>query len=195
MNKKFLTIALLSSFVMAGATAPVFAKDSRQVNTSAASAFDDTGITAAIKAKQAADSTVRASAISVETVKGVVQLSGFTSSAAEKARAEEIARSVEGVKSVRNDIQLKATNAQIEKQDGKSTASRVIEDSAITAAIKAKQAEDPVVRASSIGVETVRGVVQLSGFTASEREKARAEELARTVEGVKLVRNDVVIRK
>jgi osmotically-inducible protein OsmY len=45
--------------------------------------------------------------INVETYKGTVQLSGFANSASEMSRAVEIARSVKGVKSVKNDIRLK----------------------------------------------------------------------------------------
>ena len=65
---------------------------------------DDTAITTAVKAKYVEDKTVAASSISVETLNGAVQLSGFAKSSAEKAQAETIARGVKNVKSVRNDI-------------------------------------------------------------------------------------------
>lgn len=65
---------------------------------------DDAGITAAVKAKMAEDQTVSATAISVETMKGTVQLSGFAKTQAEKDRAEAIARSTKDVRSVRNSI-------------------------------------------------------------------------------------------
>ncbi len=64
----------------------------------------DTAITSQVKGKYATDSGVAATSISVETMKGVVQLSGFAKSAEEKRRAEEIAKDVKGVKSVRNNI-------------------------------------------------------------------------------------------
>lgn len=66
--------------------------------------IDDTGITTAVKAKFVEDKTVAASSISVETLNGTVQLSGFAKSGAEKAQAEAIARGVKNVKAVRNDI-------------------------------------------------------------------------------------------
>lgn len=65
---------------------------------------DDAAITAAVKARFIDDKTVAASAISVETLNGTVQLSGFAKSTAEKNQAENIARGVKNVKSVRNDI-------------------------------------------------------------------------------------------
>lgn len=68
---------------------------------------DDSAITTAVKAKMVADKTVAASSISVETLNGTVQLSGFAKSAAEKMQAENIARGVKNVKSVRNDIVIR----------------------------------------------------------------------------------------
>ena len=66
--------------------------------------IDDAGITTSVKARFVKDKTVSASSISVETLNGTVQLSGFAKSIAEKSRAGEIAGSVKNVKSVRNDI-------------------------------------------------------------------------------------------
>ena len=69
--------------------------------------IDDTAITTAVKAKMVDDKTVSASSISVETLNGTVQLSGFAKSSAEKMQAENIARGVKNVKSVRNDIAVR----------------------------------------------------------------------------------------
>jgi osmotically-inducible protein OsmY len=65
---------------------------------------DDAAITTRIKSAYAADKTVAATAISVETLKGTVQLSGFAKSQAEKDRAAAIARETMGVVAVRNSI-------------------------------------------------------------------------------------------
>ena len=65
---------------------------------------DDAAITTAVKAKMAEDKTVSAAAISVETLNGTVQLSGFAKSQAEKDRAESIARNTKHVREVRNSI-------------------------------------------------------------------------------------------
>ena len=65
---------------------------------------DDTAITTAVKAKFAADPTVAATSISVETLNGTVQLRGFAKNAAEKSQAENLARGVKNVRGVRNDI-------------------------------------------------------------------------------------------
>ncbi len=58
---------------------------------------DDAGITTAVKAKMAEDKNVSATSISVETLNGTVQLSGFAKSQAEKNQAENIARNTKNV--------------------------------------------------------------------------------------------------
>jgi hyperosmotically inducible periplasmic protein len=68
---------------------------------------DDSTITTKVKAKLLEDPVVSGLRISVETYKGVVQLSGFANSRAEIYQAEALARQTEGVRSVRNDIHLK----------------------------------------------------------------------------------------
>ena len=65
---------------------------------------DNATITTAVKAKMAEDKTVSAAAISVETLNGTVQLSGFAKSQAERERAENIARTTRHVREVRNSI-------------------------------------------------------------------------------------------
>ncbi len=70
----------------------------------AGSYVDDAGITTAVKAKMAEDKNVSATSISVETLNGTVQLSGFAKSQTEKTQAENIARNTKNVREVRNSI-------------------------------------------------------------------------------------------
>lgn len=84
--------------------------------------------------------------------------------------------------------------ATVQAAETANTATRYVDDAAITAQIKTKQAEDKVVRATAISVETHDGVVQLSGFSKSEIEKTQAERLAKSVEGVKAVKNNIVVK-
>ena len=65
---------------------------------------DDASITTAVKAKMAEDKSVSATSISVETLNGTVQLSGFAKSETEKRQAENIARNTKNVREVRNSI-------------------------------------------------------------------------------------------
>lgn len=68
---------------------------------------DDATITTQVKAKFADDKTVSAMAISVETLRGTVQLSGFAKTAAERSQAEAIASRVKGVKAIQNNIVIR----------------------------------------------------------------------------------------
>jgi hyperosmotically inducible periplasmic protein len=77
---------------------------------------------------------------------------------------------------------------------GQSTMGQYVDDSTITARVKKRFAEDPQVAATRINVETMKGTVQLSGFAASETERARAVQIARSVPDVVNVRNDVIVR-
>lgn len=68
---------------------------------------DDVWITAKIKALLVKDEGIQGLSVKVDTHKGDVQLSGWANSPDQIARAEKIALGVEGVKGVRNDIQVK----------------------------------------------------------------------------------------
>jgi hyperosmotically inducible protein len=77
---------------------------------------------------------------------------------------------------------------------GQETVGSYVDDAAITTAIKAKFVDDKVVSAGSISVETLNGIVQLSGFAKSAAEKSQAEQIARNSKNVRSVRNDIVVR-
>ncbi len=69
--------------------------------------IDDTVITTKVKAAIFAEPTLKSAEINVETFKGVVQLSGFVADAADVPKAGSVARGVNGVKSVKNDMRVK----------------------------------------------------------------------------------------
>lgn len=79
----------------------------RETTKASGEYIDDAVITAQVKAGLMKDSRTSALAIGVETFKGTVQLSGFVDSADEKRRAEEVARSVDGVIAVQNALSVK----------------------------------------------------------------------------------------
>ena len=69
---------------------------------------DDAAITTAVKAKMVENKNVDAAAIKVETLNGTVMLSGFAKNPMEKSTAESIAMSTKGVRSVKNEIAVRA---------------------------------------------------------------------------------------
>ena len=77
---------------------------------------------------------------------------------------------------------------------GQETVGSYVDDSAITTSVKARLLKDGRVAGTSISVETLNGTVMLSGFANSKLERDAAEKIAREVNGVKTVRNEIVVR-
>ena len=95
-----LAFAAVAGLTIVTATGCSVARNQQTVG----SYVDDAGITTAVKTRMAEDKTVSATSISVETLNGTVQLSGFAKSQAEKNQAEAIARNTQNVREVRNCI-------------------------------------------------------------------------------------------
>ncbi|HKA44280.1 MAG TPA: BON domain-containing protein [Burkholderiales bacterium] len=70
-----------------------------------------------------------------------------------------------------------------------------VDDTAITTKVKSALAADREVSATSVHVKTTNGTVNLSGEVKSREEKRKAEEIARKVNGVHAVSNDLVVSK
>ncbi|MEP6609094.1 MAG: BON domain-containing protein [Burkholderiaceae bacterium] len=77
---------------------------------------------------------------------------------------------------------------------GQRTVGDVVDDATITTRVKARFAESKDVAATRINVETLKGVVQLSGFAVSENERQRAAQIAAAVPGVKEVQNAIAVK-
>jgi len=77
---------------------------------------------------------------------------------------------------------------------GQETVGAYVDDTAITSSVKARFVDNPNVDASSIKVETLNGTVMLSGFAKNANERMTAEEIAMKVNGVKSVKNAIVVR-
>ena len=75
-----------------------------------------------------------------------------------------------------------------------SSAGEYVDDSVITTKVKAKLADDDFFKSFQISVETYKGIVQLSGFVNSQQAVNRASEIVRTVQGVKSVKNDLIVK-
>jgi hyperosmotically inducible periplasmic protein len=108
---------------------------------------DDATVTATVKTKLAADDRTPATTINVDTKDGVVTLKGTVESQEAKSRAETIAKGVEGVKSVRNELAVE-------------TAADVAKDKAIKDSVTANLGKAGV---RGVDVEVSRGVVTLKG--------------------------------
>jgi len=157
------------------------AKIDNSVNT-ASNYMGDSAVTAKVKSALVSDKGINSTDISVETNHGMVTLSGFVNDQMQAERAVTAARSVSGVTSVSDKLHVKEAGT---------TAKSYASDSAITSEVKAKFLADSVVPSRKIKVTTDNGVVQLSGRVQNARVADRAESVAKAVDGVKSVKNDL----
>ncbi len=87
---------------------------------------------------------------------------------------------------------LTATGCAVSR--GQETVGAYIDDTGITTLVKSRFIENKQVDAASIKVETLNGTVMLSGFAKNYTEKATAGDIARGVNGVKMVKNEIAVR-
>ncbi|MGC0803996.1 molecular chaperone OsmY [Pantoea agglomerans] len=148
--------------------------------------MDDSGITAKAKAALVDDDAIKSTDISVKTHSGVVTLSGFVTSQDQAEKAVAVVQKIEGVKSVSDKLHVR---------DSKASSMRgYAGDTATTSEIKAKLLADDIVPSRNVKVETTDGVVQLSGQVANQAQSDRAESIAKAIEGVKSVKNDLTVK-
>ncbi|MEN4519488.1 molecular chaperone OsmY [Pantoea agglomerans] len=148
--------------------------------------MDDSGITAKAKAALVDDDAIKSTDISVKTHSGVVTLSGFVTSQDQAEKAVALVQKIEGVKSVSDKLHVRDSKA--------SSMKGYAGDTATTSEIKAKLLADDIVPSRNVKVETTDGVVQLSGQVANQAQSDRAESIAKAIEGVKSVKNDLTVK-
>ncbi|MDU6410390.1 MAG: molecular chaperone OsmY [Yersiniaceae bacterium] len=146
----------------------------------------DSAVTAKVKSALVDDDAIKSTDISVDTTNGVVTLSGFVASQAEADKAVAAAKKVEGVKSVSDKLHVRDAKEQ--------SAKAYAGDTATTGEVKAKLLADDIVPSRNVKVITTEGVVQLTGTVENKAQSDRAESVAKAVDGVKSVKNDLQIK-
>ncbi|MBZ0059216.1 molecular chaperone OsmY [Leclercia adecarboxylata] len=197
-SKTLLAVMMGSALVCGSAMAETTATDKAQSTANTAGEkidnsmnkvgnfMDDSSITAKVKAALVDADDIKSTDISVETDKNVVTLSGFVESQAQAEKAVSVAKGVEGVKSVSDKLHVR---------DGKEQSAKgYAGDAATTSEIKAKLLADDIVPSRHVKVETTDGVVQLSGEVESKAQSDRAESIAKAIDGVKSVKNDLKVK-
>jgi hyperosmotically inducible protein len=173
---------------------------------SVACAQSDAGITTAVKSKLAADDTVKAYQIDVDTADGVVTLTGAVDSAPAREQAVALARETDGVRDVMDRITIDARptattgDVRDEARDAGDRAGAAADrtgnamgDAAITGAVKSKFLGDTAISGLKIDVDTKNGVVTLTGNVKTKAEADRAVSAARETEGVTRVVNNLKV--
>ena len=183
MNLRYV-LTLCTALVMGGAviTGFVTAADKATEKTP----MNDTWLTAKTKIALAADGRVKGRQINVETTQGVVLLRGKVDSDAAKHAAGDIAKPIDGVKSVKNDLEVVAPSKREAVEE---------KDEAITARVKEHFATDAHLKKADIAVQTNAGVVSLTGEVKDLMTSANASWTAWFVPGVKSVKNDLLVKE
>ncbi len=177
-SSRFMALGAVFVFLAAGCS-------STRTQKSAGESIDDTVIATRIKADLIGDPLTKAGDIDVEVFKGRVQLNGFVGSGTEKNRATAVARQVNGVTAVDNNLKMKGAER---------TVSDTIDDGALSIEVKAALAGDARTKTFQIDVNTRNAVVLLAGFVDNATARTAAGELASGVKGVARVDNQIAIK-
>lgn len=183
MNTRYV-LTLCMAVVIGGA---LIAGSAQAVSkTDEKTAMNDSWITAKTKIALFTDSRVKGSEIKIETTQGLVMIRGKVDSDAAKQTAEGIAKGIDGVKSVKNELQVVAPSKR-EAVDDK--------DDAITARVNEQIAKDSHLKKAGIHAQTNAGVVSLTGEVQDLMTSAQASWTAWQVPGVKSVKNDLTVKE
>jgi hyperosmotically inducible protein len=178
-------LAVMASFG-AGCSPAVDTSGAPAPSTTVGTVIDDSVITSKIKSALLEDADVKSYDLKVETRKGEVMLSGFVDSPSQMDRAIAIAQAVAGVSKVDNSMVLKGAVT---------TLGNKIDDGVITTKVKTALLADASIKSLDVAVVTRKGEVQLSGFVNNQGQIDHAIEVARGIEGVSSVGNEMSIKK
>jgi len=156
---------------------------------SVGAAFTDTEITAKVKSQFMRENRLKNSDISVTTTNGVVTLTGSATGPDAKSAAEKLASSVDGVKSVDDDLHTpsSASTAENKMDKAASKTKRIASDSWITTKVKSEIMADSVSKGFDVSVTTTHGVVVLKGTLSNQDAIDHVKDLTEKVTGVKSV--------
>lgn len=142
----------------------------------------DSAISSKVDESLEASTAVKARQVNVQTREAVVYLTGIVDSEDARREAGRIAWRTAGVDGVVNDLTV-----------GERTVGDWVDDTLISSRLKAKLIADTDVRASDIDVSSSQGVVTLIGRVRTSEMKQDAERIARGIEGVTDVHNELVV--
>jgi osmotically-inducible protein OsmY len=131
--------------------------------------------------------------IDPEVKNGEVMLTGTVRSDIDRDLAEEIARSLDGVKSVGNSLVIEEDLEEQARSEPDTDFLQKVKDATTTAQVKTRLIGNGNIAAGDIDVDTRNSVVRLSGKVGSDTERQLAEFIARNTSGVRSVSNELEI--
>jgi hyperosmotically inducible protein len=185
MNTRIVLTLLLVTGLAAGGVATAADTAPAARSDGVAAVISDTAITASIRAKFLGKDVLKGSDINVDTTNGAVTLKGTAPSADARLAAADFAKSVDGVKSVDNELVVAGHDTKVDKAVAETE--RVGSDTWITTKVKSAILADSVSKGFEVSVKTVNGVVILSGTLANTDAITHVKDLAMQVKSVKSV--------
>lgn len=196
MRKNIVVTGFTIAALVAAGGAPVYAQNTtgekiekktedakdkaKTMGQEAKTGMSDSWITSKTKIALFSDDRVKGTQVHVETKSGTVMLRGKVDSNEAKAAAAEVAQGIEGVKSVKNELQVVAPSAR-KAVDA--------DDKQIAKSVEDRFKQDPELK--KIDAKVNAGVVTLTGEVKSIGTSAKASEVARGIPGVRSVKNDL----
>ena len=189
MKKTLIATALAATLTLSSATALAG-------SSSFAGATKDAWLTGKIETAFVLNAHLNPFAIDTNVDNGVVHLNGIVHSAIDRDLAAEVARGVDGVVEVKNDIKVDPNSGAMkakEPSDGRRDFGSWVDDATTTAMVKTKLVGNSNTSGLKIDVDTQDDVVTLSGRVSSAAERDLAEQIAKNVGDVEGVHNNLVV--
>jgi osmotically-inducible protein OsmY len=162
------------------------------VDDDSGSAVGDSWVKSKLESSYAVNDDLSALDIDTDVEGGHVTLSGTVASEDQRQMAEEVALGIEGVSAVDNQLMVEADAGTTEAVADDDSGSAV-GDAALTAQVKSKLIGDDSIEGTDIDVDTQGSVVTLRGRVSTEEQRTRALELAREVDDVQSVQDELVV--
>lgn len=158
----------------------------KDTSESVAEEMSDSWLTMKTKMALLADERISSMDVKVTTEKSVVTLRGKVDSQEVRQAAEEVARGIDGVKQVKNELTVvpKAARKSVDRQDD-----QIVKD------VEKRLKQDARLKDVSIVVQADKGVVTLTGKAPTLEKSYRASQITHQVSGVRAVRNNVTLER
>ncbi len=189
MRQQLIALLLFSALFITGCGAAVVggaayggytsARDERSIGTM----VDDSLISGKVTTRLISDEFVKSRHIDVDVLNGVVFLIGVVESESQKRMAADIARGVDGVRGVENQLHI-----------GKTSAGQVVDDTVLTSKIRTKLIQASDVKSTNIDIDTNNNVITLTGIVESYEEKNKVLHITRKVVGNRKIVDNLSVK-
>ena len=153
--------------------------DERSIRT----IIDDSVIATNTKTKLISDSLIKARYIDIDVLNGIVYIIGVVESVSQKRMAGDIARGIEGVKKVENQLIIGTTNIK-----------QIIDNMILTSKIKTRFIKEPDIRATNVDIDTNNNIISLTGIIRSYQEREKIIFITESMSEGRRIKNNLLLK-